>query len=295
MQEPFIMLPRSFFSTGYWRQSRTFNDCEAVLDIIYQVRFEASETCARIGGRVVTWKQYQWPASIRFLASRWKWTEKKVRVFVSSLRRQGIISTDDTQGVNIITLLDSPFFHYTNGDGTQKGTPLELILSEIQALRAQQGAQTVVDGLPANDKGHTKGTKHKKEKNNKDSSLRSESTLFDMPEEFPFDDFWNLYDKKVAKTDCQETYAKISLKDRKAIFDYIPKYKQAQPDKQYRKNPLTFLHQRAWEDEIIDRNETTTTHTGYRTETAPSDGQLFGNTYDLINEARASENRDDTF
>lgn len=288
MQEPFIMLPRSFFTTGYWRQSRTYNDCEAVLDIIFQVRFEASETCSRIGGRMVTWKQYQWPASVRFLATRWKWSEKKVRVFMATLRRQGVITTDDSQGVNIITLQDSPFFHTNQVEGTVKGTPMDFILSELRALRAQQGAQ------PDN-QGHSKGTKHKKEKENNDSSLCSESLLFDIPEEYPFEDFWNLYDKKVSKAKTSALYAKLSLSDRKAIFEFVPKYLLAQPDKQFRKDPTTFLRNRSWEDELITRNRygTTQESQGNGASSSPSDQQLVADTYNLINEARARENLDD--
>ena len=144
---------------------------------------------------------------------------------------------------------------------------------------------------------HTAHTKHNNGNINKDSSLRSESTLFDMEEEFPFKDFWELYDKKVGKSDCQKVYAKISLKDRKAIFEYLPKYIQAQPVKQFRKNPLSFLHQRSWEDEIIirNRNETTPASTGCRTAGSPTNEQLVNDTYDLINEARARENVDDSF
>ncbi len=32
---------------------------------------------------------------------------------------------------------------------------------------------------------------------------------------------------------------------------YIPKYKAAQPNKQYRKNPETFLNNKSWNDELI--------------------------------------------
>jgi hypothetical protein len=40
---------------------------------------------------------------------------------------------------------------------------------------------------------------------------------------------------------------------------YIPRYKLHQPDKQYRKNPATFLYQRSWEDEIIGEVKYSTT------------------------------------
>lgn len=69
-----------------------------------------------------------------------------------------------------------------------------------------------------------------------------------------FENFWNLYDKKVGeKTKIKIKWLKISNDDRAKIFEYIPKYKISQPDKQYRKNPETFLNNKSWNDEIIAR------------------------------------------
>lgn len=289
MCKGFKQISNDFFESDYWRQSRTYNDCEALLDIINQVRFEASEHTARIGGREVTWSQAQWPASVRFLAARWHWTDWRVRTFLSGLRRKGIIETTDDQGVNMITLKKYLILK-TEETHTPTHTLNDVEISELAKKLTQQITQQEAGS-------HTAHTKHNNGNINKDSSLRSESTLFDMEEEFPFRDFWELYDKKVGKSDCQKVYAKISLKDRKAIFEYLPKYIQAQPVKQFRKNPLSFLHQRSWEDEIIirNRNETTSASTGCRTAGSPTNEQLVNDTYDLINEARARENVDDSF
>lgn len=78
-------------------------------------------------------------------------------------------------------------------------------------------------------------------------------------ENLSFEVFWKLYDKKVGKTKAQKLYDALSVEDRKAAIEYIPLYKQSRPDKQYRKNPETFLRNRAWEDEIINY-ATTQTH-----------------------------------
>ena len=72
----------------------------------------------------------------------------------------------------------------------------------------------------------------------------------------PFDDFWNLYDKKVGRPKCEKLWSKLTMAERVYCLNYIPLYKQAQPDKQYRKNPETFLRNKAWNDEIIYRNGT---------------------------------------
>ena len=74
---------------------------------------------------------------------------------------------------------------------------------------------------------------------------------------FPFELFWNMYDKKVGRPKCEKLWAKLTLAETKACLEYIPLYKQAQPDKQYRKNPETFLRNKSWNDELIYRNNGT--------------------------------------
>lgn len=66
-----------------------------------------------------------------------------------------------------------------------------------------------------------------------------------------FDRFWNLYDKKVGnKKKLLGKWGKISDDDRKKIFETLPKY-VASTEKQFRKNPETYLNNEAWNDEII--------------------------------------------
>jgi len=69
---------------------------------------------------------------------------------------------------------------------------------------------------------------------------------------YSFDEFWDLYDKKIGSKDkLRGKYEKLSLQDRELIFLHVPKYKIANPDKQYRKNPETYLNNKSWLDEII--------------------------------------------
>jgi hypothetical protein len=77
-----------------------------------------------------------------------------------------------------------------------------------------------------------------------------------------FDEFWDMYDKKVGdKAKLKKKFEKIPEKERVLIRDHIPVYKTAQPDKQYRKNPETYLNNKSWNDEIISKNGTTTNRT----------------------------------
>lgn len=74
-----------------------------------------------------------------------------------------------------------------------------------------------------------------------------------------FDSFWLAYDKKVERKKAKALWDKLSKRDQHAALDYIPKYKAAQPNKYYRKNPTTFLRNRSWEDEIVTPLQQTST------------------------------------
>jgi uncharacterized protein YdaU (DUF1376 family) len=76
--------------------------------------------------------------------------------------------------------------------------------------------------------------------------------IIDISKKNNFEKFWNLYDKKVGdRNKIEKKFNALSKENQNNIFDYIPKYIQAQPEKRYRKNPDTFLNQKGWNDEII--------------------------------------------
>ena len=66
-----------------------------------------------------------------------------------------------------------------------------------------------------------------------------------------FAEFWNLYDKKVDKRKSYQKFKRLTDSERKAVLDHVPKYVKATPDRQYRKNPVTYLNGRVWEDEEL--------------------------------------------
>jgi hypothetical protein len=109
-------------------------------------------------------------------------------------------------------------------------------------------------------------------------------------ENLSFEVFWKLYDKKVGKIKAQKLYDALSVEDRKAAIEYIPLYKQSRPDKQYRKNPETFLRNRAWEDEIINY-ATTQTH---QRSGNPTDEQVVADMLDNIAALNKSGSGDET-
>lgn len=73
-----------------------------------------------------------------------------------------------------------------------------------------------------------------------------------------FDFFWDYYDKKVGeKGKIKKKWDKLTDEERQKAFNFIESYKIVQPDKYYRKNPETFLNNKSWNDEIIERTIST--------------------------------------
>jgi len=67
-----------------------------------------------------------------------------------------------------------------------------------------------------------------------------------------FEWFWNEYDKKVGdKQKLKKKWNKLTDEERQNAMNYIDLYKQSVPDKQFRKNPETFINNKSWNDEII--------------------------------------------
>ena len=87
---------------------------------------------------------------------------------------------------------------------------------------------------------------------NKDEDvIESEFEILQYPS---FDDFWNLYDKKVDRTKAESKWNKLTQKEKEEAVEYIPAYKLAQPDKKFRRNPETFINNKTWQNEIITNN-----------------------------------------
>lgn len=121
MEEGFIKLSRKFFTNDIWQTARAYNESEAWLDLIQSARFEASEITSRIGGREITWRRGQYPASNRFLSKKWGRSENWVKKVLASFKKRGMIDTECSQGMNVITLTN--FDKYNWVEKSDKNPP----------------------------------------------------------------------------------------------------------------------------------------------------------------------------
>lgn len=72
-----------------------------------------------------------------------------------------------------------------------------------------------------------------------------------------FEKFWDLYNKKVDSKKCKDKFIKLSKKDIDKILEVVKDYVNSTPEIQYRKNPLTWLNGKCWEDSIINNKPQT--------------------------------------
>ena len=112
----------------------------------------------------------------------------------------------------------------------------------------KQGLSSILISLGRKklDKVHNKGVGNTqiKEKEIKEKEIKEKS----------FDIFWNIYDKKVDTKNCKDKFEKLTEKERLLILEVVQAYVNSKPDVQFRKNPLTWLNGKCWNDEL--ENET---------------------------------------
>lgn len=89
----------------------------------------------------------------------------------------------------------------------------------------------------------------------KEYSIKDKNKSLDLEVYPTFDDFWLLYDKKKNKVQSEKKWHKFSFKEKLKIIEHIPFYKKEQPNRKYRKDPITYFNNKSWLDEIYLDNE----------------------------------------
>jgi hypothetical protein len=69
-----------------------------------------------------------------------------------------------------------------------------------------------------------------------------------------FKDWWDLYDKKRGRKKAEAKWERLKDSDKRACYEATPAYVASVENKQFQKDPLTYLNGECWNDEIIDGN-----------------------------------------
>tara|TARA_R110000868_G_scaffold1620_1_gene12945 strand:- start:280 stop:948 length:669 start_codon:yes stop_codon:yes gene_type:complete len=72
-----------------------------------------------------------------------------------------------------------------------------------------------------------------------------------------FEEFWDLYDYKKSRDKAEKAWKTLNQQEKALALQHAPVYAQSTPDKQFRKHPTTYLNNKSFNDEIIERTIST--------------------------------------
>ena len=72
-----------------------------------------------------------------------------------------------------------------------------------------------------------------------------------------FEEFWDLYDYKKSRDKAEKAWKTLNKEEKVLALLHAPVYAQSTPDKQFRKHPTTYLNNKSFNDEIIERTIST--------------------------------------
>ncbi|STY99850.1 Uncharacterized protein conserved in bacteria [Moraxella lacunata] len=181
--------------------------------------------------------------------------KNKVAFLVKSLKDKGIKANARMKIADLQTLFDTHCKQTSNEHQTPSNTSNEHQTAFEQSITINHKPLTNNQSNISPQTPQGAGVIDKTDKTDEKTKATAKKTHptsdTDKTLNVPFEAFWDSYDKKIDPKKCKPLWERLSDKDRLDIMAYLPRYKQSQPDKQYRKNPQTFLNARSWESEII--------------------------------------------
>ena len=216
MKEGWIKIYRQVQDNRIWN-SEPFSRGQAWIDLLLLANHKPGIIYVRDHKIIVERGQVGW--SENKLAERWHWSRTKVRKFIKDLILEQQIRQEKNKSYSIITI--------ENYDIYQKKEQEEEQQQDKSKTRAEQQQDT-----------------NKNVKNGKNEKTR-----------YPFEDFWNDYDKKIDRHKCELKWNKISEADRAEIKKSLPDYVRSVSEKRYQKNPLTYLNGKVWKDDFASPTE----------------------------------------
>ncbi|MEY2868251.1 MAG: hypothetical protein RIR01_675 [Bacteroidota bacterium] len=177
-----------------------------------------SDSKTLIKGKLYEVKRGQSIMSLDSWAKRWNWDKSKVRRFLNTLQNDNMI---ELKSDTITTRLTICNYESYQGERNADETP-------VKRKRNSDETQT---------------TPIEERKENK---------------EILFNDFWKIYDKQIDRKKCLEKFLKLKDQEIKLIFENLPNYILNTPDKQFRKNPSTWINNKCWNDTEYSKPKTIT-------------------------------------
>ena len=135
-------------------------------------------------------------------------------------------------------------------------TCLKLAKRLDKSMTSNPEMRGLIDSLRKNDGVMTQSEIDMQDKIRLEEIRLEEKRIKDLGFVNRFTKFWDLYAKKVDMKKCEAKFKKLTESEVDDIFLALPKYIQSTTDRTFRKNPLTWLNGKCWNDEVIAQSPT---------------------------------------
>jgi len=231
--------PNGYQLSRVWFDFR-FENPEKISPNHTAIYFFAIEHCNRLG-----WKEkFGFPTQMTMDALGIKKHQTYIKYF-NELVEWGFLKliqkSRNQYSANIISLLLAK---------PKNGKALDKAFIKHAAKQTQTNGQSTGQSKDSIDKQETINHLTKETTNQLNQVPAAVATVTVWP---AFSDFWELYDKKIDRSKCEKKFGKISQEAREKLMQHLVSYVASTPDKNYRKNPETYLNNQSWENEIITK------------------------------------------
>lgn len=133
MKTGWIALHRKIQNNVLWKDGRKFSRFKAWLDILMEARHDEKQDRVMIENTIITCDRGQSIKSIETWALRWKWSRSAVHRFLTFLKRDGMITTE-----NLVKTIRITVCKYNTYQMERNG-------SETEVKRERNGSETEVN------------------------------------------------------------------------------------------------------------------------------------------------------
>jgi hypothetical protein len=119
---------------------------------------------------------------------------------------------------------------------------------EVMKMEKQKDNQTESSGKSEGNQTESSGQASNK-------SVENVQPVKNANTKYPFESFWELYQRKGSKKLARDRYQKLTEAQRELIFQHVPNY-QASREKRYWKDAERYISHETWESEIVDNTDT---------------------------------------
>jgi hypothetical protein len=212
---------RAIWDHDYLVDSTPFSRREAWLWLVSEAAWKPHRR--RVAGRAFNLERGQVVASNRFIAGKWRWTEARVRRFLSGLKTEGMVDAKTDAGVTVLTI--------RNYDAYQR-----------VSLPSDAKDKSELDAGATQDRRKVEDKEYKED-------IVVEGGGFPLN---AFEQFYERYPHKVGRPAAARAFAAAQKRTTFAVLmQGLDDYIQTKPPDRPWCNPATWLNQDRWADKPV--------------------------------------------